>query len=555
MDGHHGFGSDHGASASSRATNVPIPPSASHVPEDPPTTLHGSARKRKKQNTANSATLGPRKRHCKSNGSQLHIATTTSSQDEPESAADSEYHPSTADTSDNENDAGDQAQPPLHPHLAIVNYPQDPAQLKPSFFQELCAVARDLLPPTAIARLERAPATRRARGSAGGSHSQHNKENIAHAPLLTNPQRLGQPRTTSKTPCPFSSCSGCTRSFTRAADLERHLIFLHLGLAVTCTSSAHGRRPAVLSRPDSVPRHMGKASADTCLGPRKYAALRRAVARRLGVPTDSKACTRAILREYARIALPCYQRAEVRRTLGMLRHKGDPGALEEWLGEFGTVVRCGCEPCQSGAPPREESDGGEGGDEPSPLSSPSHSNAGERACSVESDSAQRLPGEDEGSGEAVTDVTACLEEPKPNPPPGEDDKDDTDDSEAPAERGLNTTPGYLHPSAFIDNSHPDTDDASSSSPVAGDPPPAVEMNGETDGPRYAWTQVPDPVGEDLHDPSGVCVGLDDWDEPFDGRVDVMHDAGYEADIFPSQLDADTDAYYYGFHEPFLPFDT
>ena len=89
MDGHNGFGSEHGTSASSRATNVPIPPSASHVPEDPPTTLHGSARKRKKQNTANSATLGPRKRHCKSNGSQLHIATTTSSQDEPESDADS----------------------------------------------------------------------------------------------------------------------------------------------------------------------------------------------------------------------------------------------------------------------------------------------------------------------------------------------------------------------------------------------------------------------------------------------------------------------------------
>lgn len=224
-----------------------------------------------------------------------------------------EYNPVTPEDSDD--DYGIQTtRASLREYLEIVDYPADATELEPQFYEDLCAIAKDLLSfpangaPLKVPKLVKAGA---------------------------------------KKPCPCSSTSprGCSRSFTRAADLERHLIFSHLGITVTCVNKVH-KPPAVLSRPDSVPRHMGKSSR--CMGPRKYAALKRTTARRLGgVDPDSKECTHAILQEYARIGMPCYQKPSVKQALSLLRTRRTPGELEKWLEQFGRVMGCGCKACRS----------------------------------------------------------------------------------------------------------------------------------------------------------------------------------------------------------------
>ncbi|KAI0779778.1 hypothetical protein C8Q74DRAFT_1261014 [Fomes fomentarius] len=312
---------DNHASRSTRATKTPTYLFASHDTDDTPTTLHGPTRKRKKQDTASASPPAKRHRKAIKRGTRAH-AKTTPETDHEDSDSSSEYNPVTPEDSDD--DYGIQTtRASLREYLEIVDYPEDATELEPQFYEDLCAIAKDLLSFPANA----------------GSRRAHLKV-----------PKLVKVKAGAKKPCPCPSSSsprgGCSRSFTRAADLERHLIFSHLGITVTCVNKVH-KRPAVLSRPDSVPRHMGKSSR--CMGPRKYAALKRTTARRLGggVGADSKECKHAILQEYARISVPCYQKPAVKQTLTLLQTRRTPRELEKWLEQFGRVMRCGCKACRS----------------------------------------------------------------------------------------------------------------------------------------------------------------------------------------------------------------
>ncbi|KAI0743855.1 hypothetical protein C8Q80DRAFT_1272489 [Daedaleopsis nitida] len=333
----------------SRATGSLTHIPASHGPGSAILIIESQGtRKRKHQGTA--STSSPRKRHRESaiqrNAAAIHT----------ERREDEDSDPDCDDPDEDDGKYVRNAARSLQCYLDAVEYPADPKQLGSQFLQEVCNASQKVPPQPTIAQRD-SPPRHLGADDAGGVIKNAMPQVFSH-PAHSAAEWTAQKRKrrgTSKKTCPYSEISGCTRSFTRAADLEHHLIFSHLGLGVSCTNKVHGR-PVPLSRPDSVPRHMGKAGPSTCMGPTKFLALKRKVARELVVPADSKAVQRAILQKYVRIRMPCYQQEDAQTTLALLKSKSRVAVLERWLGDFGRVVRCGCQQCTD--PPVDHEDPG-----------------------------------------------------------------------------------------------------------------------------------------------------------------------------------------------------
>ena len=210
-----------------------------------------------------------------------------------------------------------------HIHLRSVlkklGYPEDPSELPADFYDELKLEARQLARP----------------------HS-------TTPPPPTNVLPKAQVEGTSKSrrvwKCPLmTSDPACTmRTFTRAADCDRHILSSHLSITVLCTHCAHNS-PARLSRPDAVPRHMSKPC---CLGKAKYSALKRKYARQLGVDPEGWKAKSAVHQKYIRIRMPCYQRENVKSALAALGTPRTVKDLEERLSGYGKIERCRCALCR-----------------------------------------------------------------------------------------------------------------------------------------------------------------------------------------------------------------
>ncbi len=234
--------------------------------------------------------------------------------------------------------------------LAQLAYPEDVTQLTAEFYDDVLMEAKRLVMQDETTPPPPTPST----------SSEAQKES---SQSISSSQGTGTPVQSKRSwECPFVTTRSCRvrTAFKRSTDRDRHVLFTHLSILVVCTNPVHSR-PASISRPDAVPRHLTMLK---CLGPVRYHTLKRkyaeAAAERLGLSPDDRDGMRAVHQEYVRIRMPCYQRHDVREAISALWTPRTVEQLEESLRQFGEVERCTCGPC---------------GGLPSPAGSPSPSPA------------------------------------------------------------------------------------------------------------------------------------------------------------------------------------
>lgn len=215
----------------------------------------------------------------------------------------------------------------LEAMLAQLDYPEDPTTLPPEIYDEIMMEAQRLLmqgsatPPRPLSRTTSEVETQ--------EPSQGTSSSNSTTVLSDRPWK-----------CPVATTSCLQYHFTRISDRDRHILFTHLSISVICTNRAHDS--TLLSRPDSVPRHMKNGC---CLGLARYDTLKRKHAERLGLRPTDRGVLRAVHQEYVRIVMPCYQRKDVKEMLARLWHPRGLDELEETFSGYGKVERCTCGPC------------------------------------------------------------------------------------------------------------------------------------------------------------------------------------------------------------------
>ncbi|KAI0329209.1 hypothetical protein GY45DRAFT_913171 [Cubamyces sp. BRFM 1775] len=160
-------------------------------------------------------------------------------------------------------------------------------------------------------------------------------------------------------------CPCCSSTSIRLSDADRHVIFKHLAVYVTCTLC-----PKVFTRLDSANRHFRSA---VCMGAQQHMAEVAAAKARLGIPeseppseSESKSkskpkstrstsagttrANKAVARAHLEITVPCWNERDAegrayRALLALLRGRRSrtPEQLERRLCAYGTIVHeCAC---------------------------------------------------------------------------------------------------------------------------------------------------------------------------------------------------------------------